>query len=128
MPFGWGRKRDAPRGKSFGLTAAEIRPIATGYGACIATDRITVDRQPVGYMYREAPDFGGDSGWRFMAGDESQVYMDQPDNSGLYDVNTIANYDLDIVALLDAPVGSAFARPSPGSALEPLGDAPGPTA
>ena len=43
---------------------------------CIATDRITVDGLPVGYMYREKPEEGDpferyDSGWRFTAGDES---------------------------------------------------------
>ena len=37
---------------------------------CIATDRITVDGLPVGYMYREKPEEGDpferyDSGWRF---------------------------------------------------------------
>ena len=37
---------------------------------CIATDRIMVDGEKVGYMYRENPDFVGDSGWRFTAGDE----------------------------------------------------------
>ena len=37
---------------------------------CIATDRIMVDDEKVGYMYRENPDFVGDSGWRFTAGDE----------------------------------------------------------
>ncbi len=41
---------------------------------CIATDRITVDGLPVGYMYREKPEEGNpfegyDSGWRFTAGD-----------------------------------------------------------
>ena len=47
---------------------------------CIATDRITVDGMPVGYMYREKPKEGAwfeeyDSGWRFTAGDESDEYM-----------------------------------------------------
>lgn len=36
--------------------------------------------------------------------------MDDPANMAVYDVNTIANYDPTIIALLDAEIGSAFAR------------------
>ena len=36
--------------------------------------------------------------------------MDDPANHAVYDVNTIANYDPDIVPFLDAPAGSAFER------------------
>jgi hypothetical protein len=103
-------------GKRFRLAAEAIRPIATGLGACIASDRITVDGAPVGYCYREAPDDAHDSGWRFMAGDEGEDY--DASQFGIYDVNTIANYDPAIVPLLGnaAPVafvrgaGDAFAR------------------
>lgn len=63
-------------------------------------------------MYRDEPDHNNDSGWRFMAGDESQKYMDDPGNLAFYDVNTIANYDPDIIPFLEAPFGSAFARNS----------------
>ena len=73
-------------------------------------DLITVQGEKVGYMYRKEPDNDTDSGWRFMAGHESQSYMDDPDNLAVYDVNTIANYDPEIIPFLDAPPGSAFAR------------------
>jgi len=33
---------------------------------------------------------------------ESEDYASDPDNVGIYDVNTIANYDRDIIPLLDA--------------------------
>ena len=36
--------------------------------------------------------------------------MDDAANLAIYDVNTIANYDPEIVPLLDAPIGSAFER------------------
>ena len=61
-------------------------------------------------MYREQPDNDIDSGWRFMTGTESDAYMNDPQNHGVYDVNTIANYDPDVVPLLDAAIGSAFQR------------------
>lgn len=96
--------------KKFALTANRIRPLAEGRGGCIATDMITVEGLNVGYMYREESDNDLDSGWRFMSGRESQAYMDDPGNHGVYDVNTIANYDPEIIPFLDAPVGAAFER------------------
>ena len=66
--------------------------------------------QKVGFMYREDPDNEIDSGWRFLSGNESDEFLDDPDNLGLYDVNTIANYDQAIIPLLDAPSGAAYER------------------
>jgi hypothetical protein len=100
--------------KQFRLAPEQFRAIAVGFGACYATDRITVDGALVGYCYRELADNAVDSGWRFFAGDESQEYVDDPDNLALYDVNTIANYDPSITAILEAPVGSAFERNAHG--------------
>ncbi len=100
--------------KSFRLSADQIKPIAVGFGACDASDRITVDGARVGYCYKEEPDGGPDSGWRFFAGDESQAYADDPNNFAMYDVNTIANYDPSITAVLEAPQGSAFERDADG--------------
>ena len=98
--------------KRFHLRADQIKPLAKGHGPCFATDMITVDGQKVGYMYREEhhDDKTTLSGWVFMSGRETQEYMDDPDNIAIYDVNTIANYDPEIIPFLDAPIGSAFAR------------------
>jgi hypothetical protein len=96
--------------KRFAKMAGDIRPLACGLGGCLATDMITVDGMPVRFMYRERPDNDLDSGWRFFAGGETDEYIDNPANSGVYDVNTIANYDPDIIPHLEAPEGSAFER------------------
>lgn len=112
-----GRFRKDPGRKRFRLSAEDIRPLAEGHGGCIATDRITVDGERVGYMYRDKPIRPEDSGWVFSAGSESQEYMDDPANSGVYDVNTIANYDPEIIPFLDAPVGSRFVRSPPDGPL-----------
>ncbi len=98
------------KNKQFRLQADQIQSLAEGYGACIASDAITVDGEKVGFMYREDADNDVDSGWRFMSGTESDEFLDNPDNLGLYDVNTIANYDQDIIPLLDSPSGTAFER------------------
>jgi hypothetical protein len=100
--------------KQFRLRADQIKPLVSGYGGCFATDRITVDGMKVGYMYREVPGFDVDSGWRFLAGDEPQEYCNDPSNLAIYDVNTIANYDPEIIPFLDAPIGSAFSREADG--------------
>lgn len=105
--------------KNFLLSAEDILQLLDnweGPDGCIATDRITVDGCKVGYMYREEPseDNPADSGWRFVAGDESEDYMDDPHNSAIYALNTICNYDPDILPLLDFPYGTAFGRDSSG--------------
>lgn len=86
----------------------------------MATDMITMQGQRVGYMYRSMPDpkspfYEVNSGWVFLSGSESQEYLDEPANMAIYDVNTIANYDPEIIRLLDAPVGSAFRRDQSGN-------------
>lgn len=53
-----------------------------------------------------------------MAGTESDAYMNDPQNHEIYDVNTIANYDPDIIPLLGAPIGSAFERPEGDTFIE----------
>ena len=58
--------------KTLHLDPAQLRPLATGFGACYATDEIVVAGRNVGFMYREEPDGERDSGWRFTAGYEDQ--------------------------------------------------------
>ena len=99
-----------PRKKRCALDPSGLRALAEGRGSCLASDRITVAGQQIGFMYRELPDDDTDSGWRFFSGEETQEYADDPANFALHDVNTIANYDPDIIAHLDAPAYSAFER------------------
>lgn len=96
--------------KDFFLKAEQIKQIIPAYGHCMATDEITVQGKKVGYMYRQNPRDKGDSGWVFLSGLESQEYLDNASNLAIYDVNTIANYDGDIIPLLDSVVGSQYER------------------
>ena len=78
---------------------------------CFASDKITKDGFKVGYMYREEPDEGvPDSGWRFFAGNETDAYINNPDNVHLFSINTICNYDRDIIPFLKSEIGSAYIR------------------
>ena len=85
-----------------------------GADNCVVSDRIMVDGQRVGYCCREMPFDERDSGWRFMAGDESPSYLNDSDKGDVYHLNTVCNYDKDIIALLHAPIGSAFRRDDKG--------------
>ncbi|HET7810012.1 MAG TPA: DUF2185 domain-containing protein [Steroidobacteraceae bacterium] len=94
--------------KKFRIPGHGIKDIVRGFGACMASDRITVDGMKVRWMYREAPDHDVDSGWHFFAGDETEEYANDPDNFAIYEVNTIANYDPTITAVLDTQAPCAF--------------------
>ena len=96
--------------KSYKKKAEDIIEIEPNRGACFATDRITVDGMMIGYMYREKPTRALDSGWRFFAGDETDEYVNDVNNTSVYDINTIVNYDGAIIPFLDAPIGSEFER------------------
>lgn len=108
--------RAAPPPKDFKLRAEDIQALVPAMGGAFATDRVTVDGAPVGYMYREKADRPEDSGWRFFAGDEDQAYIDDLSHTSVFDVNTIANYDRDIIPYLDTPAPCAFEKvPGTGS-------------
>ena len=62
-------------------------------------------------MVREEPDEGRpDSGWRFMAGNEDDEYMNNPNNHHVFALNTVCNYDKDILPYLKSKIGSAYIR------------------
>ena len=105
------------RNRNYHVKAEDVKrllPDWEGADGCIATNRITVEGCKVGYCYREEPDGGWDSGWRFTAGDESEAYMDDPNNAGIYKLNTICNDDSDIIPLLHMPAPCAFERDENG--------------
>ena len=107
----------AGRNRDYHVKAEDVKhllPDWEGADGCIATNRITVEGRKVGYCYREEPDGGWDSGWRFTAGDESDEYMDDPNNAGIYKLNTICNDDPDIIPLLNTPAPCAFERDENG--------------
>lgn len=116
------KNKEYMKKKNFFIPANDIKDLLTDWnetGGCFASDRITVDGLPVGYMYREIPDeessFGEyDSGWRFFSGDEDDEYANNPDNLGIYSLNTICNYSPDIIPLLHAPYGTAYGRDENG--------------
>ena len=104
----------------FKLNPADIKDIIKPIGYCIASDKITVEGLKVGFMYREEPESPEDSGWRFLSGDETEEYVENMNNSMIFDVNTIANYDSAIVPYLSSPQGSELERVSNSNEFKSL--------
>lgn len=83
-------------------------------GMCLATHQIIEAGMPVGFMYREQPEDVFDSGWRFLSGQETDEYMEQPENSGMYTVEAVLELDPRIKPYLHMPVGTELERAENG--------------
>jgi len=98
----------------------DVKPVLTwnepnGEG-CIASDMITKEGWKVGYMFREEPlESYPDSGWHFYKGDESDEYSNNPDNFHVFALNTLCNYDPDIIPYLHMPIGTHLIRTNDGN-------------
>lgn len=108
--------------KRFRIKEEDLLELVTKIEGCVATDKITVDGLPVGFMYRERPSNDWDSGWRFFSGTEDQDYIDDPDNSMIYNVNVIANYDKAIIPYLKMSPGTELERVEGTDKFQPLAD------
>lgn len=103
----------------FLLKPEEIKHLTDIKGGCLASNKITVNGEKVGYAYREEPDnnFPNDSGWRFLAGTEDDGCTKNPDNFNVFELNTICNYDEAVLPILESETGSSFISPHPNPNL-----------
>jgi hypothetical protein len=85
-------------------------PTRPYWARCFVTNRVLKDGRPVGYFYREMPDEDNDSGWRILAGDESDDYTNTPTNCAYVSLGAVLSEDDSILELLDTPAPCAFAR------------------
>lgn len=85
---------------------------------CFVTNSVLYDGKPVGYLYREDPDYDDDSGWRFTAGDETDEYMENADNSSYVSLGAVLREDDSFVDLLDSSPGKAFVKNDEGKFVE----------
>lgn len=98
--------------KDFLIRPNEIRQITDKRGGCLVSDKITVDGKKVSFAYREMPDasFPNDTGWRFLAGDEDDEYLNNSGNFDVFNLNTICNYDDEVAQILDGKIGESYYR------------------
>lgn len=95
--------------KRLKLHLKDLRPLVTEeMGGCIASDRITVDGAPVGYLERIKTTRDDDSGWLFTAGDEPAGFLRDSKNLGVYHLNYVANCDPRILPFIWALPGQRF--------------------
>lgn len=94
----------------FLIEPENIKQLIEPMGFGLVSDKITTQGNKVGYMYREEPEDEADSGWRFLSGTETQEYVENPNNSMLFEVNTIANYDPAIIPYINFPAGTELER------------------
>lgn len=77
-----------------------------------ATKDLVNNKKNVKFLYREKSNRENDSGWRFFSGDETQEYVDNPDNILLCSIKDILQIDSSIEKLLNSEIGSVFERSS----------------
>ena len=104
----------------FKIKPEDIKDLIESIGYCYASDKITVDGEKVGFMYREKPFEKEDSGWHFLSGTEDEDYLDDPKNSFMFDVNVIANYDAAIIPYLKNKIGTELQRVDNSDEFIPL--------
>ena len=71
---------------------------------------IEVARQGLsaGWLYRDQPDAGNDSGWRVFSGSEPDDFADRPGNFVEMTLEELVTLDPEVAPVLEAPVGSCY--------------------
>ena len=96
--------------EKFKFKKEEIKQLTRIKGSCIASNKITVEGEKIGYMYREKPSNEVDTGWRFFSGNEDDDYTNNPDNFNVFDINTICNYDDEIIPYLNSEINTSYEK------------------
>ena len=58
------------------------------------------------WFFREESVNPSDNGWRAIGDNDTQEYLDNPENSIVVDFNTLANIEPAVLAVYDMPVGT----------------------
>ncbi|MHC1703971.1 MAG: DUF2185 domain-containing protein [Tenuifilaceae bacterium] len=95
---------------NYKIKIGDIKDLINPMGYCYASDKITIDGLPVGYMYREKSEDEEDSGWRFYSGTETEEYVEKEHHFMMFDLNYLANCDPTIIPYLKAKKGIEFER------------------
>jgi hypothetical protein len=80
----------------------------------LVTNCVLSRERPIGFLYREFPDSERDSGWRIFAGDEDEVYLNDPANIQQRHLDDVLNMDESLRPILTKPALMAFERAEDG--------------
>lgn len=102
------------------LELSEPNLVDKYYDRCFVTNKILNEKAPINYIYREEPmendeerDYK-DSGWRILSGDESDVYLDDSDNTKFVSLGAVLSIDDSFIDLLESEEGTSFERNEKG--------------
>jgi len=92
------------------------------FGFVLATKMLMDGNRKIRFMYHEATTNPQDSGWRFFCGDEDDDYVNNPDNIGIYSINTILEHDKSVLPYLSCAIGTALEREDENATFTVLSD------
>lgn len=72
----------------------------------VVSRQVSEDGLAVGFLYREAPGFPNDSGWRFFSGAEDDAYTDNPDHFQILPLNEVLEGNPEIAPLMSETQGA----------------------
>lgn len=96
--------------KQFLIHKNDIKDLVPNLGAGVASDQIMVDGSKIRFMCRDEPHNELDSGWSFFSGEETDEYLEDPENTSIFTLNTISNYAPEIIPFLTYPIGTEIQR------------------
>jgi hypothetical protein len=82
--------------------------------AALVSAQVARHGAPVGWMYREAADHPGDSGWRIFAGDETGDELDDPGNIAVMPLRDLVAKEAALEPFVRRPAPAAFERGADG--------------
>lgn len=87
-------------------TNSEVTEVIEKAGGSVLTKNIIDGKGLLTWMYREESTNQQDNGWRFLSDIDDQEYVNNPENSVVWDFNRIAEIEPAIIALYNYPVGT----------------------
>ncbi len=84
--------------------------ISKDAGFCFISNKVVKEGFRLDFLYKEQGEQNFDSGWRFFAGDESDEYINNPENCSLVLLNTAINYAPELIPYLDSSIGTQLER------------------
>lgn len=79
-------------------------------GGLMVSKLVVEEKVKPKFIYREKRTREGDSGWRIFAGNESEEYLEDPENVGIYHARHIIEIDPSLRNLLLSGIGSVYER------------------
>ena len=77
-------------------------------GGVIITKSIYQGTSKLKWFFREESVNPSDNGWRAIGDNDTQEYLNNPENSMVVDFNTLANIEPAVLSVYDMPVGTGL--------------------